>query len=62
MLPAGVDTKTPSATSFLISNFAPYLIESEAACLLCLKMETSLIARYFFFDSFYFLQSSLRVK
>ena len=36
VLPAGVDTKTPSETSFLIINFDPTLIDRKAACLLCL--------------------------
>ena len=44
MLPAGVDTNTPSETNFLIICLEPCLIDSEAACLLCLSTETSLIA------------------
>ena len=48
MLPAGVETNTPSETSFFIIVFEPCLIDSEAACLLCLKTETSLIAIDFF--------------
>ena len=39
MLPAGVETSTPSETSFLIICLDPCLTDSEAACLLCLKMD-----------------------
>ena len=44
MLPAGVETSTPSETNLFIICLEPCLIDSEAACLLCLKIETSLIA------------------
>ena len=44
MLPAGVDTNTPSETNFLIICLEPCLIDNEAACLLCLRTDTSLIA------------------
>ena len=44
MLPAGVDINTPSETSFLIIFCEPLEISSDAVCLLCLKIETSLIA------------------
>ena len=43
MLPAGVDTRTPSATSFFIKFFFLILIFKKAVCLLCLNNETSLI-------------------
>ena len=48
VLPAGVETSTPSDTSFLIIVFDPFLICKEAACLLCLSIETSFIANDFF--------------
>ena len=48
VLPAGVETNTPSETSFFIIVLEPCLIDNEAACLLCLKTETSLIAIDFF--------------
>ena len=48
MLPAGVETRTPSETRFLITNFLLFFIVKLAACLLCLKIETSLIAIHFF--------------
>ena len=41
---AGVDTSTPSETNFLIICREPCFIDSEAACLLCLSTDTSLIA------------------
>ena len=44
MLPAGVETKTPSPISFFIISFLPTCKLSEAVCLLCLNKETSLIA------------------
>ena len=47
MLPAGVETKTPSETNFLIINLLLFFIDKFAACLLCLSIETSLIARIF---------------
>ena len=47
MLPAGVDTNTPSETNFLIICLEPCLIDNEAACLLCLNIETSFIAKCF---------------
>ena len=47
MLPAGVETKIPSETRFFIIILDPFLINNEAACLLCLKIETSFIAKYF---------------
>ena len=43
MLPAGVDIKTPSAISFLITGFFPLLIKRFAACLVCLSTEISLM-------------------
>ena len=48
MLPAGVETKTPSEINFLIIYFEPFFIDMDAACLLCLNIETSLIAKHFF--------------
>ena len=45
MLPAGVDTNTPSETNFFIINWLRFFIDKFAACLLCLKIETSLIAK-----------------
>ena len=48
MLPAGVDIKTPSETNFLIIFFELLLIDKLAAYLLCLNIETSLIAIHFF--------------
>ena len=47
MLPAGVETKTPSEIRFLIITFEPLFIETDAACLLCLNIETSFIAKHF---------------
>ena len=47
MLPAGVETNTPSDTSFLIINFELFFIDKFAACLLCLNIETSFIAKIF---------------
>ena len=44
MLPAGVEIKTPSETNFFIIFFELFLIDKFAACLLCLNIETSLIA------------------
>ena len=44
VLPAGVDTNTPSPISFFIICFWPTEILSEAVCLLCLKTEISLTA------------------
>ena len=52
VLPAGVDTRTPSPISFLIICFFPTEILSEAVCLLCLKIEISFIAIKFFFKPF----------
>ena len=49
MLPAGVEIRTPSEINFFIINFDPFLIEIEAACLLCLNIDTSLIAKDFYF-------------
>ena len=48
MLPAGVETRTPSETKFLIIVFELFEIDNDAACLLCLKIETSFIAIDFF--------------
>ena len=48
VLPAGVETKTPSETSFFIIFLDPWLIDKEAACLLCLRIETSFIAIPFY--------------
>ena len=48
MLPAGVETNTPSETNFFIIKFDLFLIDKFAACLLCLKIDTSLIAKLFF--------------
>ena len=42
MLPAGVETSTPSETNLLITCLEPCFIDNEAACLLCLRIETSL--------------------
>ena len=47
MLPAGVETKTPSEINFFIMYFDPFLIEITDACLLCLKIDTSFIAKNF---------------
>ena len=47
VLPAGVETNTPSETNFFIICLEPCLIDNEAACLLCLKTETSFIAKDF---------------
>ena len=44
MLPAGVDTSTPSEINFLIRNLDPIFILILAAWRLCLKIEISLIA------------------
>ena len=44
VLPAGVDTKTPSDLRFFIIILLPFVILSETACLLCLRIETSFIA------------------
>ena len=44
MLPAGVDTRTPSPTNFFIIIFFPNFNLRLAVCLLCLNKETSLIA------------------
>ena len=46
MLPAGVETKTPSETNFFIIYLELFFIDKFAACLLCLKIDTSLIARH----------------
>ena len=48
VLPAGVDTKTPSDINFLIIVFYPFNIFNEAVCLLCLNIDISLIAILFF--------------
>ena len=47
VLPAGVETRTPSETNFFIISLELFLIDKLAACLLCLKIETSLIAILF---------------
>ena len=44
VLPAGVETNTPSQINFFIKNFFLLIICSDAACLVCLNKETSLIA------------------
>ena len=44
MLPAGVDTKTPSEIRCLIICFLPFEIVNDAVCLLCRRTEISLIA------------------
>ena len=44
VLPAGVDTRTPSQINFFIKILLPLTICSDAACLVCLNKETSLIA------------------
>ena len=54
VLPAGVDIRTPSEISFFITVFFPVLINNEAACLLCLKTETSLIAIDFLINPYLF--------
>ena len=48
VLPAGVEINTPSETNFFIIRFDPLIIDKDAACLLCLRIETSLIAIDFF--------------
>ena len=53
MLPAGVDTNTPSETSFLIKIFLLFFILKLAVCLLCLNKDTSLIAIADFFLLFF---------
>ena len=45
MLPAGVETSTPSQISFFINIFFSFIICNEAACLPCLNNEISLIAK-----------------
>ena len=42
------ETKIPSEISFFIMFFFPETTCNEAACLLCLKIDTSFIAKYFF--------------
>ena len=54
MLPAGVETRTPSETNLFIIKVLPCLIDSDAACLLCLNIETSLIAIDFLVKLFLF--------
>ena len=54
VLPAGVETKTPSLTSFFIIIFLPFKIFIVAACLLCLSADTSLIAIEVFILLFFF--------
>ena len=44
VLPAGVETKTPSEIKFFIIFFLLDFIEIDDACLLCLNIETSLMA------------------
>ena len=39
VLPAGVDTKTPSEINFLINIFELFLIDNVATCLLCRRTE-----------------------
>ena len=48
MLPAGVETNNPSEINFFIICLDPELIDIDAACLLCLKIEISFIAIDFF--------------
>ena len=48
VLPAGVETITPSEIKFLIIFFLFELIEIDEACLFCRKIDTSLIAIDFF--------------
>ena len=55
MLPAGVEIRTPSEINFFIIIFLPVKIDKDAACLLCLRIETSLIAINFFKCPFLFL-------
>ena len=54
MLPAGVETNIPSDTNFFIRNFEFFFTDKLAACLLCLKIETSLIAKLVLFLFFCF--------
>ena len=53
VLPAGVETSTPSETKFFIIFLEPWPIDNDAACLLCLRIETSLIAICFFLYYYY---------
>ena len=61
MLPAGVDTSTPSETNFFIKVCEPYLIDKDAACLLCLKIETS-IENFFLITNLITLKIELILK
>ena len=44
VLPAGVETRTPSQSKFFIKTFLSIEICNDAVCLLCLNNDTSLIA------------------
>ena len=59
VLPAGVEKRTPSHISFLIIFLLFVEMLIEAACLLCLNIETSLIAIDFFILLFFLLHSFL---
>ena len=57
VLPAGEDTKTPSEINFLIITLFPIFINNFAACFVCLKTDTSLIAIDFLIMLFFFFNN-----